>query len=1006
MGIEQQFGGRGRAVITASSAMEYAFEAGELADSREVPPSVFTSALVHGLESGEADRDQDGLVGLDELYEYVYDEVRAATPNQTPGKWTFGIEGGLYIARRSRPVTTPADLPPGLQEAMENPLARIRSGAVQELARILRGRHAGMALAARRALEQLTDDDSRAVAAAATAALSVDAPVPSQPPRPVLALSAAVIDLGRIPQHGQSPEYRVRVGNAGGGDLNARASTSAGWLTFRQAGDELVVAADSSAAGEYEGAVTVDSDGGTGTIRVHAQIDPAPLPVTEAAATTPPEPAPEAPPATPPRLQQDRVLARGSWATADTSTLATEDADAPGDRAALADVEMLPSVDRRPTQRLRLPTKAVCIGRAPGNDLVLTDDLEVSPHHAELRKSPAGIYEIVDLDSHNGTYLNGERVSRAMLTEHDIVSIGHATFRLAGDELRQFLDHGEVSFTVQDLVVRVSGGKVLLDHVSFPVPEKCLLAIIGPSGAGKSTLLNALTGIRPADTGTVLYDNRDLYRHYAELRNRIGIVPQESVLDTRLTVRRALQYSAELRFPADTGPGERDKRVEEVMRELGLTQHADTRAARLSGGELKRLNIAQELLTKPSLLFLDEPTSGLDPSLEKSVMEQMRDLAHDGRTVIMVTHSVAYLDQCDRLLVLVPGGRVAFYGPPAEGLRYFGVPTWAEVFQAFEIYAGRDWAAEFATSPEYAEYMTGPRWRPARRPEEQRQPQATPQPWWRGALRQVNTLTRRLTRVIASDRGYVIFMGLLPIILGLLTLLVQTSQGLAGPPHENVNAEEALLMLVICACLAGAASSIRELAKERPIYIREWAAGLSSGAYLFSKLLVLGVISAIQSLILVLIALTSRPLPPVGAFLTDAPLVELLLGTATLAIASMCLGLFISALVSTPEKAMPFLVLLTLAQVILSGGVIWLPGKVGLEQLAWLAPARWGFGAVASTSNLNVINPVAPGATDPLWTHTPANWLRDMGFLIGLAIVYTLLAWIRLRRPNPGRRWR
>ena len=178
--------------------------------------------------------------------------------------------------------------------------------------------------------------------------------------------------------------------------------------------------------------------------------------------------------------------------------------------------------------------------------------------------------------------------------------------------------------------------------------------------------------MRPADTGTVLYDNRDLYQNYNELRYRIGLVPQESVLHTQLTARRALQYSAELRFPADTKPAERDGRVDEVMGELGLTKHANTRADRLSGGQLKRVNVAQELLTKPSLLFLDEPTSGLDPGLDKSVMEQMRDLAHDGRTVIVVTHSVANLDTCDRLLVLVPGGRIAYYGPPDEGLGYFG----------------------------------------------------------------------------------------------------------------------------------------------------------------------------------------------------------------------------------------------------------------------------------------------------------------------------------------------
>ena len=100
MDIEEQFGGRGRAVITASSAMEYAFEGDELADAREQAPSVFTSALVEGLETGEADRDQDGLVALDELYDYVYDQVRAVTPNQTPGKWTFGVQGELVIARR------------------------------------------------------------------------------------------------------------------------------------------------------------------------------------------------------------------------------------------------------------------------------------------------------------------------------------------------------------------------------------------------------------------------------------------------------------------------------------------------------------------------------------------------------------------------------------------------------------------------------------------------------------------------------------------------------------------------------------------------------------------------------------------------------------------------------------------------------------------------------------------------------------------------------------------
>jgi Penicillin binding protein A dimerisation domain/Penicillin binding protein transpeptidase domain/Caspase domain len=287
MGIEQQFGGRGRAVITASSAMEYAFEGGELADARELAPSVFTSALVQGLRTGEADRDQDGLVGLDELYDYVYDKVRAATPNQTPGKWTFGVEGALYIARRARPVSVPAPLPPELQQAIESPLAGIRSGAVQELTGLLRGRHAGMALAARMALEQLTDDDSRTVAAAAIAALRGPASATSpEAARPVLALSATIINFGALRQHAQSPERRVRIANTGGGSLNARAVTSASWLSLRQAGDELVVAVDTSAAGEHEGTVAVDSDGGSAAIRIQARVEPALLRATKATVST------------------------------------------------------------------------------------------------------------------------------------------------------------------------------------------------------------------------------------------------------------------------------------------------------------------------------------------------------------------------------------------------------------------------------------------------------------------------------------------------------------------------------------------------------------------------------------------------------------------------------------------------------------------------------------------------------------------------------------------------
>ncbi|GAA3043231.1 caspase family protein [Actinokineospora globicatena] len=192
VGVEERFRGRGRAVITASSAMEYAFEGKVLTDSTAGEPSVFTAALVEGLRSGDADRDQDGVVGLDELYDHVYDRVRAATPHQTPGKWVFDLRGDLRIARRARPVTVPSELPEQLRDAMGHLLVSVREGVVKDLERLLTAGHEGRALAARLALADLAADDSRRVVAAATEVLKAHspAPIPTPTPTPVPASSS------------------------------------------------------------------------------------------------------------------------------------------------------------------------------------------------------------------------------------------------------------------------------------------------------------------------------------------------------------------------------------------------------------------------------------------------------------------------------------------------------------------------------------------------------------------------------------------------------------------------------------------------------------------------------------------------------------------------------------------------------------------------------------------------------------------------------------------------
>jgi len=672
----------------------------------------------------------------------------------------------------------------------------------------------------------------------------------------------------------------------------------------------------------------------------------------------------------------------------------------------------LPGVDREPTSRIQLQAaRVVKIGRRPDNDIVV-HDLGVSKAHAELKMSPTGRYQILDLGSHNGTYVNGQRVNQAELTEDDIVSIGHATFRLAGGVLTEYIDEGNVPFEAQELRVAVGDGgkqKVLLEGISFPLAERSMMAVIGPAGAGKSTLLNALTGKRQATTGSVFYDFRDLYANYDELKHRIGLVPQESVTHDQLTAKSALGYAAELRFPPDITENDRNQRVDEVLGELEMTQHANTRIVRLSGGQKKRVNIGLELLTKPSLLFLDEPTSPLDPHLKRELFGQMRKMTETGQSVVVITHDVEskLIDQCDRLIVLAPGGRMAYFGPPADGLKYFAAGDWADVFQAFSDDPAADWSGRFRASPEYQKYVASRMSvNPAQQQRQPRSPEDEAKPKQRGSLTQVFTMARRYARVLSVDRGYTIFAVALPIILGALLRIIPSAYGLGGPPGKNQGAQTLLLILVMAACLSGTANSIREIVKEREIYERERMAGLSSGAYLMSKVLVLGVVSLVQALIIVIIGLAGAKMPAKAAAIPGPPIIEIAVATVVLCVVSMLLGLLISTLVTKSDQTMPALVVVTMIEVVLSGGVFAL-GAGAEAYVSMIAPARWGLAAIASTINLNVItpaNPLAPVKPDALWTHSAAQWGTDMGILVLIGLICLCIAGFRLSRIGPRRR--
>jgi len=693
--------------------------------------------------------------------------------------------------------------------------------------------------------------------------------------------------------------------------------------------------------------------------------------------------------------------------------------------AAGGDTTFLPGVIRDPTSRVRIQSKVMRIGRRPDNDIVVSD-LGVSKQHAELRLSPTGRYEIIDLASHNGTYVNGTRVNQAELTENDIIAIGHATFRLVGGELIEYVDDGRATFEAHELQVVVHDGgkqKVLLDGVTFPLAERSMMAVIGPAGAGKTTLLNALTGKRPATSGSVYYDFRDLYDNYDELRHRIGFVPQESVTHDQLTAQTALGYQAELRFPPDTGEQERNQRVGEVLDELSMTRHASTRIDRLSGGQKKRVNIGMELLTRPTLLFLDEPTSPLDPHLKRDMFQQMRKMAdpttEKGQSVIVITHDVEskLIGQCDQLLVLQPGGKMAYFGAPADGLRYFGKEDWADVFQGFSDEPERDWAGEFKASPEFVRNVATPisvRQRlPERRPE-----QEDLKPRQRSSLNQVATMARRYLRVMVADRVFMLTSALMPIILGALVLATPDSLGLRNGTGRlagtNINAIQVLMILVMSSVLSGTALSIREFIKERDIYERERMAGLSASAYLFSKVIVLSVISVIQTLLVVIVGLVvgMKKAPPSGVAIPGPALIEICIALAVLSVVSMLIGLAISTLVTKSDQTMPILVGVTMVQVALSGGLF--PVSGALNYVSMIAPARWGLGALASTINLNALQATVTQATpggpaptqnpDLLWTHNAAHWLTAVGVMVLIGVFWLIVARWRLSTIGPRRR--
>jgi ABC-type multidrug transport system ATPase subunit len=639
------------------------------------------------------------------------------------------------------------------------------------------------------------------------------------------------------------------------------------------------------------------------------------------------------------------------------------------------------------------PPGSATIGRANDNDIVIQDVL-ASRHHAFLVDSPLGT-EIRDAHSINGTFVNGVRVGSAVLNDGDVVTIGNIDLVFSGGDLIRRTEAATRTggLEVNNVHFRIDG-KELLDGISLTARPGTLTAIIGGSGAGKTTLSRLIAGYTRPSAGNVTFEGHDIHAEYATMRSRIGMVPQDDVVHRQLTVNQALGYAAELRLPPDTNKEERAQVVAQVLEELDLTKHADTRVDKLSGGQRKRASVALELLTQPSLLLLDEPTSGLDPALDRQVMLMLRQLADAGRVVLVVTHSVSYLDVCDQILLMAPGGKMAFNGPPSQVGEALGTTNWADIF------------ANVGADPDEANRRFVERGgRTESKAPDKESPADLGEPVHSDLLRQLSTIARRQVRLVISDRGYSVFLAVLPFLIGALSLTVKGPKPGLGPADPlglaPTQPQYIMVLLNIGAVFMGTALTIRDLIGERPIFKREQAVGLSTTAYLLAKVAVFCAFATTQALIATIIVRLGKGAPTAHPPFFDNSTFSLFVTVAGTCVASAILGLMMSALAQTTEQIMPLLVVTIMSQLVLAGGMIPVTGRAGLNQLSWITPGRWGYAAGASSIDFPDLVKVKQIPTnDPIWQHSKHIFLFDMGMLAALSLFYAgYVRWsIRLKR--------
>lgn len=676
---------------------------------------------------------------------------------------------------------------------------------------------------------------------------------------------------------------------------------------------------------------------------------------------------------------------------------------------------------------IRFDGHELTIGRSATCDLRLRHS-SVSRHHATIIRD-TGRLRIDDHNSRFGTFVNEVRVRRQQLRVGDRLRLGTVDiYRVESTGLRpEQTPHGcaltatelTISRTTSEFSLTTNASRTLVSEASFAVRPDTFVGILGPSGAGKSTLLNCIGSYIPYQGGALTFDEEHHIAIRTELyRQQLGHVPQQEDLIGNLTVRENLEFSS--RLQADT----RTSSVAEVLKQSGLTRHAEKLTKTLSGGQRKRVSVAMELLKRPRLLLLDEPTSGLDPASEANLMEHLRIIADRGSTVLCTTHLMDHIRLFDQLIVLgVVGdvGRIAYIGAPEGLLSRFQCRSYADLYEV--LANGKFPITSHATEPNTtAPVPVNLKSENSTRTsavisDDQRpatslstgvvlQDIVSPSADCGVDLDQFRAFVARSFLSISRNRGLTATLIAQPAALG---LLVSVSQ-------YRTNAVAVHFFTTVIAIWLGLNNSARVLVGERRRYIRERVGGIDPFAYLAATACVYFLVGLAQVLVLLVVLRLSRGflLPSMATDLQMVSVIRELIVMQLAYTGGLATGLLLSTLATSEQTAVAWLPLIIMPQLMLSVVATgWSEQQYGTARPRPFQPLVMtvrspDFGTVPSAcielSSLLLLSRPATLALTPSQKlegikYSTNIWLADLTHLLLLDLLLSLtVVWVFLKR--------